>query len=87
MPRKKKKPAVAAGRDTFIVLGPGGTVDCTKGAAPHALNVAQRLAEKHTEPATLYVERRSLFGPATQLYRVVRDEHGTVFTTTLNAVD
>jgi hypothetical protein len=49
--------------------------------------VAQRMAEKHTEPATLYVERRSLFGPAAKLYRVSRDEHGIVTTTTVNAED
>ena len=77
-----------SGRDSYHVLGmPGVTVELTKSAAAHALNVAQRCAEGHDEPITLTVERRSLFGPKAQLDRVVRDEHGTVYTSTLNAED
>lgn len=85
MARQKTNPPLAA-RDTFHVLGPDGE-RAVKGAAPHALNVAQRRAEMEPEPITLTVERQSLFGPATPLYRVVRDEHGTILTFVISQED
>jgi hypothetical protein len=81
---RKKKSSTPAGRDTYHVLA-GGSELATKSAAPHALNIATRFAERGTP--TLTVIRRSLFGPSTTLYRVDRDEHGTVFTTRVDAQD
>jgi hypothetical protein len=85
---RKKKTRVPAGKDSFHVLAGDLRELATKGEAPHALTVAQRIAEqKCTGPTTLTVVRRSLFGPATTLYRVDRDEHGIVLTTRVDAQD
>lgn len=47
------------------------------------LTQVQTFAEQTPEENTYYVERRFLFGPPVDVYAVRRDEHGTVFTTTL----
>jgi hypothetical protein len=88
---RRKKPAALAGRDTYAVLDPAGTVLAEKGAAgpvapgSHALTVAQRIAEKHYKEIVLTVERRTLFGPAVPIYRVTRTADGTVFTNASSA--
>jgi hypothetical protein len=79
--RKKRAPALA-GRDTFHVLAPDRDQLAVKGEAPHALLVAQRVAETSPNTITLTVERRSLFGPSVTIYHVTRNERGTVFTNT-----
>lgn len=81
-----RKNAALAGKDTFHVIDPTGVVIITKGEASpiapgaHALVTAHRVAEQYGKPVVLTVERRTLFGPAVQLYRVTRTEDGTVFT-------
>lgn len=85
MGRSRRRDTSLEGRDTFHVLS-GGSQLAVKGAAPHALNVAQRKAEQSKEGTVLTVERHSLFGPAVPIYRVTRTEDGTVFTST-NPVD
>lgn len=77
---RKKRAQVLAGRDTFHVLAPDGGQLAVKGEAPHALLVAQRVAEMSPTEVVLTVERRSLFGPEVLIYRVTRTENGTVFT-------
>jgi hypothetical protein len=86
MARRKKSSPPVEGRDSFHVLTDTGAQLSTKGAAPHALLVAQRAAEQSKEEITLTVERRSLFGPKVTIYRVTRVESGAVFTNT-NPVD
>lgn len=78
--KRRRRTETLAGRDTFHVLDPSGVQLAVKGAAPHALTVAQKIAEKSPDEIVLTVDRRSLFGPAVQLYRVTRAECGTVFT-------
>lgn len=86
MPRKKRS-STLAGRDTFHVLGPAGEL-AVKGAAAHAMVTAQERAMRaFTDPVTLTVERRSLFGPAATLYRVTRAQDGTIYTTTITTED
>ena len=68
------------GKDEFRVLAPGGRVLAVKGLRPLALIRAQDAAMRALDPIELTVERRSPFGDPTQLYRVVRDEHGVVRT-------
>jgi hypothetical protein len=82
----RKKTGTLAARDTYHVLGPQGEL-AVKGAAPHALVTAQGRAQRMDGEVTLTVERRSLFGPSATLYRVVRTEDGTVYTSTINAED
>lgn len=87
MSPRRRSNTVPAGRDTFHIVGPGGETPHVKPEASHALNIAQRLAEATCEPVTLYVERRSVLGPKATLYRVDRDEDGTVVTTTISRED
>lgn len=68
------------GATTFHVLDPEGTELDVKSAAAHALNRAQKLAEHAPSPVVLTVRRRTLLGPAVDLYRVTRTELGDVFT-------
>ena len=84
----RKRTSAPAGRDTYHVVGLPG-VEIVKGEAAHALNVGQRTAEvfKPKGPLTLTIDRRSLFGPTTLLYRIDRTERGLVFTTALDAQD
>lgn len=81
MVRSRRRDTSLEGRDTFHVLSDGSQL-AVKGAAPHALNVAQRKAEQSKEGIVLTVERHSLFGPATTIYRVTRTPEGVVFTNT-----
>jgi len=89
--RGRKAPAAPTGKDTFEVWGTNAdgvsVVLAEKGAAPHALVVAQRFAELAEDEAEFHVQRRSLFGPRAHLYRVARHEDGTVFTHTINHDD
>jgi hypothetical protein len=55
-------------------------------AVSRALNIIQRWGEDGDE-ATLYIERRTLFGSPVELYRLVRDEDGTITTYTTNLED
>lgn len=52
-----------------------------------ALIVTQRLAEQATDPTEFLIERRDLFGPASTLYRVTRDEDGNVRTFIISEED
>ncbi len=73
------------GTDVYRIVG-GGTIVEIKWGHPHvALTVAQRLAETADGVETFVVERESLFGPREVVYRVVRDETGTVWTTTVGS--
>ena len=84
----RKRPSEPAGRDTYHVLDPKGLELLATGSGPRAcLNMGQKCAEKYSEPVVLTVERRSLFGPSTPLYRVVRDEHGNVTSFEIDAQD
>lgn len=82
MARRRK---ALAGRDIFAIVGHSPLIE--KEAAPHALTVAQRIAEKAGEPLILTVERQSLFGPKVSIYRVTRTEDGDVYTRTLSPED
>lgn len=76
------------GKDSYVVLDPEGNVLAEKGYQPLALLAAQEHAlRSYIEPTTLTVERRSLFGPATTLYRVVRDEDRNVIAYTISSQD
>jgi hypothetical protein len=87
MARKTKSTSVLAARDTYHVVGPEGDL-AVKGAAPHALVTAhERAMRQYMGAVTLTVERRTVFGPRAPLYRVVRDEHGTIYTQTLSVED
>lgn len=87
MPRKKRATSTLAARDTFHVIGPQGEL-AVKGEAPHALVTAQERAMRNfAAPVELIVERRSLFGPAAQLYSVTRTELGHIHTRTIESVD
>lgn len=86
--RRRKRPTTdLSGRDSFHVLASNGAQLAVKAAAPHALLVAQRVAEKSKDGIVLTVDRHSLFGPSVPVYRVTRTEAGAVFTLTLNPVD
>ena len=86
MPRKKKADSLA-GRDTYHVVGPQGEL-AVKGEAAHALTTAQeRAMRSFTAPVIISVKRRSLFGPESHLYQVIRDEHGAITTYTIDAQD
>lgn len=88
MPRKTKRTSTLAGRDTYHVLGPAGEELAVKGEAAHAMTTAQERAMRNfADTATLTVERRSLFGPPAELYRVVRTEDGAILTYTIEPVD
>lgn len=82
-----KRTGTIAGRDSFHVHTANGSQLAVKGEAPHALVVAQGIAERSTEHVVLTVDRKSLFGPSVTLFRVTRDEDGAVFTNTVNLVD
>ena len=54
----------------------------------HAVNVAQVMAcNVYKDPVMLQVVRKPVIGPASILYRIDRDEHGTVYTTTVSLED
>lgn len=74
-------------RDTFHVHTANGSQLAVKGEAPHALVVAQGIAERSTDEVVLTVDRKSLFGPNVTLFRVTRTETGDVFTNHVNNVD
>lgn len=85
-----------AARDTYHILGPNGAELDVRGYDPSfptdtqdrlALGIAQQRAFDFEAPATLTVERRSLFGPAVTVYRVVHEEDNAVVTYIVNAVD
>jgi hypothetical protein len=78
--RRAPAPRPSADKDTYHVLDPKGVQIGTKTEAAHALVFAHRAAEQYPTEVVLTVERRTLFGPAVALYRVTRDEGGTVFT-------
>lgn len=75
------------GRDAYRVLDQDGEVVAVRGYPDIALTTAQRLAEDYGEEVTFYVERQSLFGPSVELWRVVRDDAGAVWTHTTNQED
>lgn len=92
MPRTKRATSNLAARDTFHVVGPSGDLAVKGPAGPQApgalaLVTAQGRALKWGAPIEFTVERRTLFGPPATLYRVVRDEDGTIKTYTINAED
>jgi hypothetical protein len=88
MARRKRRPdSLTPGKDAFYVLTTNGAQIAVKGAAPHALNIAQRTAEMGTEPIVLTVERRSLFGPRVEIFRVTRVTTGDVFTNIVELED
>lgn len=73
------------GKDAYHVVG--AQPEVIRPAAAHALTVAQRLAERASEPVVLTIERRTLFGPGVLMYRVTRDKDGKVYTNTINPQD
>lgn len=92
--RRKKKTAdeyVPAVRDTYHVLGPDGEIPTRPLTQTHpmfALTKAQMIAlDEYREPAVLTVQRRALFGPPVDLFRVTRDEEGVVYTKTITNED
>lgn len=82
-----KRTATLYSRDTFHVHTANGSQLAVKGEAPHALVVAQGIAERSTDEVVLTVDRKSLFGPSVTLFRVTRTETGDVFTNHVNNVD
>lgn len=76
------------GKESWAILDSKGRLlrDTGYGAGP-ALIVTQKMAEKAEEETSFTIERRSLFGPAAPLYRVVRTEDGHVITTTISNED
>jgi hypothetical protein len=87
--RRKKSDDTLAGKDTFHVLDPAGLQITVTGYGPRVgLLLAQERAQRdYTDPVILTVERRSLFGPATPLYRVERNARGEVLSFTLAQED
>lgn len=87
--RRKKSDDTLAAKDTFHVLDPAGIEIKVTGYGPKVglLLAMERAQRDFDKPVALTVERRSLFGPATPLYRVERDEHGNVKAFTLEAQD
>lgn len=78
------------GRDEWLITGPNGQTRIAKYAyAPLALGEAQDIAAAGNDPLTLRVLRRALVGsgPPVPIYRVDRDEQGTVHTTILSRED
>lgn len=55
-------------------------------AISRALNIIQRQGEDGDE-ATLYIERRTLFGSPVELHRIVRQEDGSIITYTTSRED
>lgn len=87
MPRKRRASSTLAARDTYHVVGPRGEL-AVKGEAAHALVTAQERAMRNfADEVTLTVERRSLFGPTTTLYRVTRTEDGRVLSRAVDPQD
>lgn len=91
-PRRTKATAAPHTKDTYHVIGPDGseipTREVTQTYSAFALGHAQKLAlDVFTEPVALIVQRRSLFGPPADIYRVTRDEDKGVTTTTLALED
>lgn len=88
MPRKRKKPAAPAGRDTYHVMLGDVEVKVTGHGPKVCLLLAEEYLQRQAADETeVIVERRTLLGPAAPLYRVVRDEHGNVQAFTLDAQD
>ena len=87
--RRARKPAVVIpGKTAWITRDASGTVVKENPYGPgSALIVTQRLAELAGAEVELTIERRDLFGPPAPLYRVVRDEDGTVTTFTISEED
>lgn len=87
MSRRIRRTQTIYSKDTFHVHTANGSQLAVKGEAPHALVVAQGVAERSTEEVVLTVDRKSLFGPSVTLFRVTRDEAGAVFTNTVSRED
>ena len=81
---RQRKAEPLTGRDTYRVVGASVPVQAW---AAVALVRAQTAALNSDKEVTLTVCRDALFGPPTELYRVVRDEDGAVSTITVNVVD
>ncbi len=80
------------GRDVFHVVAEhdGIHIDVleTKHGPKVALNMAMRFAEIiNIDGLELEVWRKTLLGPETLMYRVVRDEHGAVYGHTIEEAD
>lgn len=84
MRRRTKRQDSLDSKDTFHVIGPAGELAVTGYGPQVGLTMAQEQALRaFTAPAVLTVERQSLFGPRTPIYRVIRDEEGTISSFTL----
>ncbi|MDE2101482.1 MAG: hypothetical protein KGL39_29825 [Patescibacteria group bacterium] len=89
--RRPRKDAPVTSGTTFHILdqeghdlrGPQALAGL---ALSRALNIIQRWGEDGDE-ATLYIERRTLFGDPVELYRVIRDEDGVVRVITTSQED
>lgn len=84
--RRRRRDPAPTGREQYDVLDNQGRVLTTQAEPSVALVRAQDKAQR-IEPDSFTVVRRPLFGPTVELYRVVRDEHGTVLTYTLKRED
>jgi hypothetical protein len=87
--KRRKHKDTLLGKDSWHVLDPAGVEIKVTGLGPNiGLILAQeRAVRDFTEPVELTVEQRSLFGPATPIYRVSRDEHGVVRSFVLAQID
>lgn len=88
--RRRRTPpkAPVLGKVTWAVLDSTGAVLRENSYGPGAtLAMAQRLVGMEPEETYYIIERRNLFGPPAQLYRVVRAESGNVWTVILSNED
>lgn len=88
MARRRKPQPEPLGSTTFHGLDEmGGEIIPPKPHPMFALTSTQTFALNGPDEGVYTVERRTLFGPPTQLYRVTRTEDGAVHTLTLTKED
>jgi len=85
--RVVKDPKLRESSTTFHVFdGDGNERTPAQPVQALALVRAQKLAQDDVVD-TFYVERHTLFGPPVELFRVLREEDGSVSTYTINPED
>lgn len=78
---KAKADAKLTGKESWLIVGEDGIVVREVGYGEGAaLSLAQNLMKTFTDPTTLTVQLKALFGEPDSLYRVVRTEDGDVLT-------
>lgn len=88
--RRKASAPEPKTRDVFVIVDEAGAahgrpVEFPAGAITRAQTLA--LDWPGHDPVTFYVKRQSLFGPDAVLYRIMRDEQGTVWTKIISEED